>query len=624
MTKKVRGFFKEYLHLSLVVVAVVAGLFVYLLGYHATTKWLLSAAAIVSVIPILWEMIQDLRSGEYGLDILAATAIITSVVLGEYWAGIVIVLMLTGGEALENYAQRRAKTELNALLHRAPKIAHIIRGRKTLDVPVRDIKVNDKLIIKPGEVVPVDCVVLEGFASFDESSLTGESLPVEKGQGEQLLSGSINTDAVVTIKALHTAADSQFEQIVKLVRSAASSQSPFVRLADRYSIPFTIASFAIAITVWVLSGQAIRFLEVLVVATPCPLLLGAPIALISGMSRAAKHGIIIKTGSAMERLAEVKTIGFDKTGTLTQGKPIVDKVIPYNSYSIEDIVRFAAALEQNSAHVLAQAIVNEADKHKIKLPKVKQMVEEPGHGLRGTVDGHQVLVGKWGFIHRENVKIPKAFAHHAPHEMAAFVAIDGLLAGAISFIDKIRPESKSTLNRLRSTGIEHFLMVTGDNKATASAIAKQLGIDDVRAECLPADKLMAVESVKNRPVAFVGDGVNDAPVLAASDAGIALGARGSTVASESADVVIMLDDISRVAVGVEIAKRTFSIARQSILIGIFISFGLMAIFATGKFRPVYGAALQEAVDVAVIFNALRAHGSWNNKKRAAPVLLEHT
>jgi heavy metal translocating P-type ATPase len=453
----------------------------------------------------------------------------------------------------------------------------------------------------------VDCVVLEGLASFDESSLTGESLPVEHGQGEQLLSGSINLDGAVTVRALRSAADSQFEQIVKLVRNAASSQSPFVRLADRYSIPFTLLSFAIATAVWVLSGQAIRFLEVLVVATPCPLILGAPIALISGMSRSAKHGIIVKTGSALERLAEVRTMGFDKTGTLTRGKPVVDQVIAYGNTSKQEVLALAAALEQNSNHVLARTIINEAGRQKIKFPKVKNMKELPGFGLLGLVAGHEVVVGKWRYMREASLTLPKNFDKKILSETAAFVARNGKVVGAITFIDELRPESKHTIKRLRQLGVRRLLMVTGDNTATAQLVAKQLGIDDVRAETLPADKLKAIEMIKDRPVAFVGDGVNDAPVLTAADVGIALGARGSTVASESADVVIMLDDLERVASSVAIAKRTFAIARQSILIGIFISIGLMLIFATGKFKPVYGAAIQELVDITVIFNALRAH-----------------
>lgn len=588
-------------------------------GQHTVAHWILGISALANAVPLVWGMFQDLRAGTYGVDILAATAIITSVLLGEYWAGMIIVLMLTGGAALEDYAETRAKTELDTLLSRVPKKAHLIRGRKTIDVSVDEVRVNDRILIRPGEIVPVDAVVTEGTASFDESSLTGESLPVIRKAGEELLSGSVNLDGLITAKALRVAEESQYEQIVQLVKSAASSKSPFVRLADRYSIPFTIIAFAIGIAAWALSGQSIRFLEVLVVATPCPLILGAPIALISGMSRSAKHGIIIKTGSALEQLAAAKTIAFDKTGTLTMGEPKVDHVKTFGSFKQAEVLALAASLEQNSTHVLAKAIVQKAGQQKVKIVKSKNQKELAGNGISAHVKGRHVLVGRFGLIKDYKVRLPKGFRQTSVQQTAAFVAIDNQLAGIISFKDQVRPESKKTIRLLSKLGIKHMLMVTGDNSSTAKKIAEQVGISEIVSEALPADKLRAIEQLENRPVAFVGDGVNDAPVLAASDVGVALGARGSTAASESADVVIMLDDIGRVATGVSIAKRTFFIAKQSIWIGIAISVGLMFIFSTGKFKPVYGAAIQEVVDVIVIFNALRAHGSW---LKPAPVKVE--
>lgn len=613
MLKKIIQFFKQYKQLGFVIISVLLALPLDILGYHMAAHIILGTSAIINVIPLLWDMYQDLRSGIYGVDILAATAIITSVLLHEYWAGIIIVLMLTGGEALEDYAERRAKKELTALLERAPTKAHILRGRKVVDVKVSEIRAGDKLIIKPGEVVPVDAVVVEGTASFDESSLTGESLPVIRKENEELLSGSIDMDGAVTVKALRSAKDSQFEQIIKLVKSAEASKAPFVRLADRYAIPFTLIAFVIAGAAWAISGQPIRFLEVLVVATPCPLILGAPIALISGMSRAARHGIIVKTGSAMERLAAIKTLGFDKTGTLTKGRPEVGKIIVFGSFTKDTVLGLAASLEQASNHILAKAIVTSAKSSGLRIAKAKQVKETAGSGLSATVQGKHVLVGRLSLMDENQVELPKSFKPDSVQQTASYVAIDGVLAGYITFVDEIRPESKTTLERLSTLGIKHTLMVTGDNQTTADHIAHELGITDVVANALPLDKLHAVEAAAQRPVGFVGDGVNDAPVLAASDVGIALGARGSTAASESADVVIMTDNIGQVANGVSIAKRTFFIAKQSILIGIIISIGLMFIFATGKFKPVYGAFIQELVDVIVIFNALRAHGAWNGK-----------
>lgn len=553
-------------------------------------------------------MLQDLRDGKYGIDILAATAIITSVLLREYWAGMVIVLMLTGGEALEDYAERRAKNELTSLLNRKPKKATVIRKGKSLVLKVNEIIIGDLVRILPGDVVPVDGIVTEGTSDFDESALTGESLPVTKVEGDQLLSGSINVEGAITFRVIRSAKDSQYEQIIKLVKSAATSQAPFVRLADRYSIPFTILSFIIAGSVWAVTGDSLRFLEVIVVATPCPLLLGAPIALISGMSRAAKHGIIVKTGSSMERLAELETIAFDKTGTLTNGTPVVKSIDTYNGFRKTDVLALAASLENNSSHILARAIVLEAENKNIKVNPVKQVKEKAGHGLSGRIHGKNILIGRYSFIKDSGIIIPKISSPQV--STSSYLAVDGKLAAIISFEDRVRSDAKKMLSELNKMGINHTLMITGDNSSIANKIAKQLGIEKVIADCLPGDKIHALDRVVNKPVGFVGDGVNDAPVLTAADIGIALGAKGSTAASESADVVIMLDDILKVSQSVEIAKRTFFIAKQSILIGILISIGLMGIFATGRFKPIYGAAIQELVDITVILNALRAHGSF--------------
>jgi heavy metal translocating P-type ATPase len=609
-------FLIRYKLFGLAILAAAGGLVLELTKLHTAAHWTLGIISIIAVLPIVGDMWQDLRTGRYGIDILAVTAIVASVILGQYWAGIVIVVMFTGGAALEDYAEHRAKTELDALLSRVPHQANVIRKGKTLSVPVNEIRVDDLILIKPGDVVPADAVIVIGTADFDESSLTGESLPQSKKVGDELLSGSINIDGAITAKCARAAKDSQYEQIIKLVRAASNSQAPVVRLADRYSVPFTLASYSIALSAWTLSHQAIRFLEVIVVATPCPLLLAAPIAVISGMSRAAKHGIIIKTGAALEQLAKARTIAFDKTGTLTLGELRVDAVTVYAPQTKQSLLMMAASLEQNSNHVLARAIVAKATQIDAKIPKAKHGRETAGQGLAATVSGKAVLVGRLDFLQSHDVTLPEKFGVRNQNQTATYIGIDGQLAGFITFQDTVRPESKQTIKRLRAFGL-NTLMVTGDNAASAKAIAKQLGISQVHAGMLPAGKLRVVEEITQRPVAFVGDGVNDAPVLTASDIGIALGARGSTAASESADMVIMLDDISRVALVVQIAKRTFAIARQSILVGIGLSVVLMFIFATGHFPPLAGAIIQEAVDVIVIFNALRAHGSWRRKPTPA-------
>ncbi|HUA13144.1 MAG TPA: heavy metal translocating P-type ATPase [Candidatus Sulfotelmatobacter sp.] len=605
--KKLIRFFGQYRLFSIALATLIIGLILYFSGFHSAAQWLISIVAIGEVLPSLWRMYEDFRSGKYGVDILAATAIIVSIILGQYWAGIVVVLMLTGGQSLEDYASKRAQRELHALLKSAPQSANVITKKKIESVPIDDIKVGDKFLVKAGEVVAVDGVIIDGQANFNEASITGEGLPQSKDKGDRVISGSISIDGVVTVKATAIAADSQYQQIIKLVRTAANSQAPFVRLADHYALPFTIAAYAIGLSVWVLSGDAIRFLEVIIVATPCPLILGAPTALISGMSRASHYGIIIKTATSLEKLAQATVMAFDKTGTLTKGELSVKSIVTFNKFSESEVLRFALTLEQNSNHVLAEAIVAEAKSRQIKGLKAKHLEEISGLGVKANIKGDEVVVGSYVLMMKEGINIPDSYKHGSIKETSAFVSINGHLAGIVTFEDEIRPEAAATLAYLHANGIKEIAMITGDNKVTAEFIAEKLGIDKVFADALPADKLHFLSTLKPKPIVFVGDGVNDAPVLTAADVGIAMGAKGSTAASESADMVVMPNDISRVATGVGIAKRTFQIARQSVLIGIGLSLILMFIFATGKFTPLMGAIIQEVVDVFVIFNALRAH-----------------
>ena len=612
--KNIRAFFREYRQLAFVIVAIVVALGLQLSGLGTATNWVLGVSSSVMVVFMLVDMVRTLRDGRFGVDILAATAIVTAILLGEFWAGMVVVLMLTGGEALEDYAEKRAKTELTSLIQNRPSKTRVLRGKKRVELAVDRIKIKDKVVVLPGEVIPVDGVVISGESNVDESSLTGESLPVLMRPGDKVMSGAVNTEGELIIEASQTAENSQYETIIKLVRSANASKAPFVRMADRFAVPFTLVSFLIAGSAWFVSGDPVRFLQVLVVATPCPLILAAPIALISGMSRSAKNGIIVRTGSAMEQLAELKTLAFDKTGTLTMGIPEVVKVKAERGYNKKDVLAYAASVEQSSSHILAQAVVRHAENTNTPLKKIKHIRETAGHGVIGWISSKQVAVGRLDFLDSIGVSTPKK-TNEKVNQTTTYVAYDNQLVGRIVFSDKTREDAGSMLARLKKAGIKHTLMVTGDSRAVAETIAKKLGITDVQADCLPADKILAIERVKHKPVGFVGDGVNDAPVLTSADVGIALGARGSTAASESADVVIMQDDISKVADSVEIAQKTFAIARQSILIGIFISIGLMAVFWTGRFSPLLGAFLQEIVDIVVIINALRAHGAWQNRKR---------
>jgi heavy metal translocating P-type ATPase len=576
-----------------------------LAGFTDVSRILVSSFSILVALKLSWGMVQTLRSGSYGVDILAIVAIFATVTVGEYWATLVIVIMLTGGEALEDYAAGRAKKELTDLMSRAPTIAHLVKDGKISQVPIGEVEVGDILCVRPGEMVPVDGVVVSGEGLIDESSITGESELVECSAGSSLLSGSVNGGETLEIRAEATVDNSQYAQIVKLVEAAADSHAPFVRMADRYAVPFTLIAFILAGLAWYLSGDSKRFAEVLVVATPCPLLLGAPVAMISGMSRAAKHGIIIKSGAILEQLADIKTAAFDKTGTLTKGLLEVSKIYPQPDISEEELLSLASSIEQQSVHVLAGSLVQAAKLRDISLAKVLNIKEDHGNGVSAKIDGEYFFVGKKSWVAGNSMQE----ITDSPDMTAVYVATKSRYLGCITFSDTVRDDSRQTLVDLSNMGVIHTAMLTGDSQKTANLVANKLGIKNVFAGCLPKDKVgVVLNSLKHRPVMMVGDGVNDAPVLAAADVGVAMGARGATAASESADVVIMVDSIKKVATSVRIAKHTLLIARQSVVIGIIISVGLMIFAALGYIPAVVGAALQEVVDVVVIVNALRAHG----------------
>lgn len=576
-----------------------------ILGYDDAVRWGISIYVLGVCVVEGWEMVQALVRGRIGLDLLAIVAIISTVLVGEYWASLVIVLMLAGGKALEEYANARARRELTALLSRVPTVAHQLAADGSIsDVPVTHVVPDMDLLVQPGEVIPVDGTLLSELASFDESSLTGESLPAEHHTGDTILSGSVNGERAVRLRSTATAATSQYQRIVDLVREAAENRPPMVRLADRYAVPFTLFALALSTVAWVLSGDPVRFAEVLVVATPCPLLLAAPVAFVAGISRAAKAGIVVKGGGTLEQLFLVKTVAFDKTGTLTHGNPVVVSVRPEGDLSEEELLRLAASVERYSGHVLARAMTNEAAVRGIEILPSSNVIETTASGLSARVGSHSVSVGKRAFIAREGTVVPPAMPQEG--RMAVYVAIDGRYAGCLEFADRLRENTRSTLDELSTLGVRRTLMLTGDLRATAQHIAAEAGIDDVRAECLPAEKVMAVQNEDLRPVMMVGDGVNDAPVLAAADIGVAMGAKGSTAASESADVVIMLDDISRVARAVRIGRDTTLIAIQAIWLGIGISVGLMIVASFGVLPALLGAILQELVDILTILYALRA------------------
>ena len=603
---KILRFIRHYPWVVAATIVGLAGLIAHATLSENIARWLITGFAAIVAIEQSTHMVRSLLRKQWGLDVLAITAIVSTLLVGEYWASLIIVLMLTGGEALEDAAALRATRELTALLDKVPHTAH----RMTLhghieDIPASAVEPGDRLVVRPSELVPVDGDLLTPVAELDESSLTGESLPVSRQAGEGLLSGSVNGLVALEMVATRRAEDSEYQQIVGLVQQAASSKAPLVRLADRYAIPFTALAYTIAGIAWAMSGDPVRFAEVLVVATPCPLLIAAPVAFMGGMSRAAKSGIVIKDAGTLERLSQVRTVGFDKTGTLTHGTPEVGDIQTADtSRSGDELLQLVASAEQYSSHVLAAAIVKEAHNRGLTLVEAKRAEEIATDGVTAEIGNHVVHVGKPSFVAKVSSGLSKHPVH--PGETVVYVAIDEKFAGYIVLRDSLRDEAPSTLRHLRNLGINRTVMLSGDQQATAESIADELGITEVHGECLPADKVRIVGELLPRRVMMVGDGVNDAPVLAASDVGIALGARGSTAASESADVVILIDDLSRAARAVEIGQSTIRIALQSIWLGIIISAGLMVVAAAGFLPAILGALLQEVVDLVAIVGALRA------------------
>lgn len=564
------------------------------------------AQLIISILGLLLalimfiDMIKVLKSGNFGIDLLAITAIVATIVLGQYWAGWIVLLMLTGGDTLEEYAANKAKSELKSLLDNTPSKAHLLKDGNVTDVDIDDVKVGDKILVRPKEQVPVDGLVIDGQSEIDESSLTGESVPVNVSEGSRVMSGSINGENPFQIKAEKIAADSEYQAIVKLVKESETHPAKFVRLADRYAVPFTLIAYIIAGVAWYISKDPVRIAQVLVVASPCPLILAAPIAFVSGMSRTSRNGIIIKSGTALEKLNSAKTVAFDKTGTITKGKLVVDEFRTTNYSDEKTVMSYAASIEQNSSHVMAEAIVDYARSNNVALKKTDDLKEITAEGIVGKVEGHVVKVGQASFVTEEAVDEVKG--------SGVYVSIDDQYAGVYSLLDQIRPESKSTIAKLKDFGIKNILMISGDKKEATEMVASEVGITKSYPTSLPADKVKIIDGLDKEyhPTVMVGDGVNDAPALALADVGIAMGYKGANAASESADAVILQDDLSKVSTAVKIAHDTMKVAREAVLIGIFICIALMLVAAFGLIPTIIGAMLQEVVDTVAILYALRA------------------
>ncbi|MBI3214068.1 MAG: heavy metal translocating P-type ATPase [Mycobacterium sp.] len=588
--------------------ALAAGAVLWFLGHRASADTLWAAGTLVALLPASWWVVAALRRGRIGVDVIAVLSLLGTLAVHEFLAGALIGVMSATGQMLENAAERRATKDLRALLERAPKTARRRSADGVVTVPLADIAVNDVLVVGPGEMLPVDACIESSWAILDESALTGESVHVELPKGQRVRSGTINAGAAIEIRATATADDSTYAGIVRLAREAAATSAPLVRLADRVAAWFLPLTLLVAGAAWLYSGSAGRAVAVLVVATPCPLLLAAPVAIVSGLSRVSRLGVIVRGGGALENLGKATTLVLDKTGTVTSGQPRGIDIAAADGWSPAEVLRLAASADQYSPHVLAKAIVDAALERALVLSLPTDVVERPGHGLSAVVDGRRVTVGNRA-LPADPADWAAAALSRATLDAAvvAWVEVDAELVGAILLADPVRPDAPRTIRRLRAAGIDRLVMLTGDRSAPAEQVGAVLGIDEVRSGQTPADKVRGVRAERERAVTvMVGDGVNDAPALAAATVGVAMGAHGATASSEAADIVLTTDRLDRLADAMLVARRSRRIALQSAVTGMVLSLLAMAAAAAGVLPPAAGALLQEAIDLTVILNALRA------------------
>ncbi|WP_290546725.1 heavy metal translocating P-type ATPase [Aestuariivirga sp.] len=583
------------------------GLLAPLVGLGAVQSWIWGVPAGAVLAVLLYEIVTSLLEGEVGLDLVAGISISAALAFGETLAAGVVALMYAGGQLLEDYAANRARADMKALLARAPKTALRYSDGRIVEVAIDAIRPGDRLLLRQGDIVPVDGRVSNGRALLDMAALTGESVPVKCLEGQDVQSGARSLDTAFDMVATRPASESTYAGIVRLVQAAQAAKAPMVRLADRYALVFLFFTVALAGGTWYLTGDHIRMLAVLVSATPCPLILAVPVAIIAGMGKAARRGVLMKGGPVLETMARATTLVIDKTGTLTKGRAELAGIIPEGPWEPDEMLRIAASLEQASAHVTASSIVAAAQGRGMTLSYPTEVRETAGEGLEGIVDGRRVIAGGHDFVAGKLKLFDAVRPEHEPGTALAALAIDGQLAGCFLLADGIRPETPIALERLRQAGITRIVLASGDSQAVVDRVGDGLGLDLLRGGLKPEEKVAIVKAEHQSAITLmVGDGVNDAPALAVADVGISMGATGSAAATESADVVLLVDDLTRLAEGLSAARRARAIAVQSVLAGLGMSFAAMLAAAFGYITVVEGALLQEAIDVAVILNALRA------------------
>ncbi|MBR0857033.1 heavy metal translocating P-type ATPase [Bradyrhizobium liaoningense] len=627
--------FERVLRWTLVAIAIaglIAGILVRAAGRPdlADLAWAIGTAPVIAGLAV--SIVRDLLGGRLGVDAIALLSMSAALALGQPLAGAVVALMYSGGNVLEDIAIARAEHDLRSLVDRAPRWAHRKIGERIEEVPIEAVSVGEELLVRGGEIVPVDGIVRSAMATIDESAVTGEPIPVEKTRGSAVLSGSLNAGEMFELTVTAPAGESTYAGIVRMVTAAQTAKAPFVRLADRYALIFLPVTLVIAFLAWWISGDLTRSLAVLVAATPCPLILAAPVAFIAGVAQAARRGILAKGGGALEALARAHTVLFDKTGTLTVGGARLLSVEVAPGEDPDEVLTLGASLEQASHHVLAKTVVAAAVDRGLKLKAPEQVKETMGTGLSGLIDGRQVIAGSRELL--------RSHAELSPWELRAirraswrsalivFVAVDGRPIGALLLADELRADTPRAIRLLRDAGVARMVMVTGDRAAAAQAIGAALDLDAVLADRVPSDKVEAVRTEQRlHPTIMVGDGINDAPALAVADIGIALGARGASASSEAADVVILTDRLDRVGEAIMIAQRARRIALQSIIVGMGLSLAAMVAATVGWLDPVPAAIVQEVIDVAVILNALRAltsaHGNASRRISAEQGLALH-